>query len=200
MDTHNNECLNAMPAAQLTNRFQAEGRRLAMLNSTVNGLLQRMALLCLVALPAPAWRAMTGDWSKNPSPVIGDWGFDRPGYPKGLYLHGVTMPEGHLPANPLPNPIIYDNDEYAEILDDDVLCAMAGLGRITLAAQIVTPIDPKGVFKESWQQSAFWHYDRCLRSGMCRKRIPRPRGQSPCIDSSLEGGRERSRPARPNPV
>jgi hypothetical protein len=58
------------------------------------------------------------------------------------------MPEGHFPAKPLPNPIIYDNDEYADILDDDVLCAMASLGKITLAGQIITPIDPKGVFKE----------------------------------------------------
>jgi hypothetical protein len=78
-----------------------------------------------VALPAPApaaatWHTMTADWSKNPHPVIGDWGFDRPGYPKGLYLHGVTMPEGHSPANPLPNPIIYDNDEYADADWNDI--------------------------------------------------------------------------------
>jgi hypothetical protein len=149
-----------------------------MLNSTVNRLFQCMTLLCLVALPVPApattWRAVTGDWSQNSSPMIGDWGFDRPGYPKGLYLHGVTMPEGYFPANPLPNPIIYDNDEYADILDDDVLCAMASLGKVTLTAQIITPIDPKGVFRQSWQNSAFWHYDRCLRSGMCMNRIPEP--------------------------
>ncbi|MBE0537688.1 MAG: hypothetical protein IH624_18645 [Phycisphaerae bacterium] len=117
---------------------------------------------------------MTTDWSRNPNPAVGDWGFDRPGYPAGLYLHGVTMPAGFFPDKPLPNPIIYDNDEYADVLDDDVLCAMAGLGKITLAAQIVTPIDPKGVFKEIWQESAFWHYDRCLRSGMCMERIPKP--------------------------
>jgi len=154
---------------------QAKGRRLPVLNPKIE-LLQRFALMCLVALPAPAatWRAMTDDWSKNAEPVIGDWGFDRPGYPKGLYLHGVTMPDGYFPANPLPNPVIYDNDEYADIFDDDVLCAMASLGRITLAAQIITPIDPKGMSKEIWQQSAFWHYDRCWRSGMCMKRIPRP--------------------------
>lgn len=149
-----------------------------MLNSTINGMLQCIALLCLLALPAPApaatWRAMTSDWSENPDPVVGDWGFDRPGYPRGLYIHGVTMSEGYFPANALPNPVIYDNDEYADILDDDVLCVMASLGRITLAAQIVTPIDPKGVFKERWQRSAFWHHDRCLRSGMCRKQIPEP--------------------------
>jgi hypothetical protein len=114
------------------------------------------------------------DWSKNPDPVIGDWGFDRPGFPKGLYIHGVTMLDGHFPAKPLPNPIIYDNDEYADVLDDDVLCAMASLGKLTLAVQIITPIDPKGVFKQSWQDSAFWHYDRCARSGMSLERIPEP--------------------------
>lgn len=49
-----------------------------------------------------------------------------------------------------------------------------GLGKITLAAQIITPLDPKGVSKQSWQESAFWHYDRCLRSEMCMERIPEP--------------------------
>jgi hypothetical protein len=87
---------------------------------------------------------MTGDWSNNVDPVIGDWGFDPPGYPKGLYLHGVTMPEGHFPANPLPNPIIYDNDEYADILDDDVLCAMASLGKITLPPRSSPRSIPRG--------------------------------------------------------
>jgi hypothetical protein len=85
----------------------------------------------------------------NPAPVLEDWGFDRPGHPRGLYLHGVTMPE-----KPLPNPVIYDKDEYADVLDD-VLCAMASLGKLTLAAQVFTAIDSKGVFKQSWQDSAF---------------------------------------------
>lgn len=123
---------------------------------------------------AATWQQKTTEWSKNPEPVIGDWGFDRPGYPGGLYVHGVTLPDGHFPTQPLPNPVIYDNDEYADVLDDDVLCAMAGLGKITLAAQIITPIDPNGIFKQNWQDSAFWHYDRCHRSGMCMESIPKP--------------------------
>jgi hypothetical protein len=91
-----------------------------------------------------------------------------------MYLHGVTMPDQHFPGQPLPNPIIYDNDEYADVLDDDVLCVMAGLGKIALAAQIITPVDPTGSFRQSWRDSAFWHYNRCLRSGMDRERIPKP--------------------------
>jgi hypothetical protein len=149
-----------------------------MLNLLFTRMWPYFLLLCLVTAPAfaePAvWKAETTDWSKNPEPTLGDWGFDRPGYPKGLYLHGVTLPEGYFPGKALPNPIIYDNDEYADVLDDDVLCAMASLGKITLLAQIITPIDPKGVFKEAWQESAFWHYDRCRRSSMCMRRIPEP--------------------------
>lgn len=123
---------------------------------------------------AATWEKETTQWSKNPDPVVGDWGFDRPDYPPGLYIHGVTLPDRHFPARPLPNPVIYDNDEYADVLDDDVLCAMASLRKINLAAQIITPIDPMGVFRQSWQESAFRHYDRCHRSEMCMERIPKP--------------------------
>ena len=43
---------------------------------------------------AARWNKETTDWSANPHPQIGDWGFDRPGYPKGLYIHGVTVKDG----------------------------------------------------------------------------------------------------------
>lgn len=117
-------------------------------------------LLSRNAAPAAAWQPRTTDWATHPAPVIGDWGFNRPGFPKGLYLHGVTMPEGRFPAQALPNPIIYDNDKYADVLDDDVLCAMASLGKLTLAAQIITPLDPKGAFNsghhhQGWGDDAY---------------------------------------------
>ena len=82
------------------------------------------------------WRDKTTNWSHNPEPVLGDWGFDRPGYPAGLYIHGVTAPTGEK----VENPIIYDNDEYADVLDDDVLMALASLGEVNLAGLISTPM------------------------------------------------------------
>ena len=60
----------------------------------------RIIYLCILlfsgfsALWAARWNKETIDWSKNPHPVVGDWGFDRPGYPKGLYIHGITVKEG----------------------------------------------------------------------------------------------------------
>jgi hypothetical protein len=41
--------------------------------------------------PAAGWQVQTMHRSQNSSPVIGDWVFDRPGYPKGFYPHGVTI-------------------------------------------------------------------------------------------------------------
>jgi hypothetical protein len=50
--------------------------------------------------PSARWNPQTIDWQKNPNLVIGDWRFDRPGYPPGLYIEGVTVKEGELVANP----------------------------------------------------------------------------------------------------
>ena len=50
--------------------------------------MKKTFLLAAMLLPtlvmAARWNAEAKDWSKNPHPVVGDWGFDRPGYPKGL--------------------------------------------------------------------------------------------------------------------
>ena len=74
--------------------------------------MKKTFLLAAMLLPtlvmAARWNAETTDWSKNPHPVVGDWGFDRPGYPKGLYIHGITVKEGKR----VKNPVIYDNDVY----------------------------------------------------------------------------------------
>ena len=72
--------------------------------------------MCLSAsLSAARWNAETKDWSKNPRPVLGDWGFDRPGYPKGLYIHGITVKEGKR----VKNPVIYDKDIYDDVFEDE---------------------------------------------------------------------------------
>ena len=67
------------------------------------------------------WNPETTDWSLNPHPTIGDWGFDRPGYPKGLYIHGVTVKEGQK----VRNAVIYDNDVYDDVFEDEVMFAKA---------------------------------------------------------------------------
>lgn len=115
------------------------------------------------------WNDRTTDWSNNPDPVLGDWGFDRPGYPDGLYIHGVTARTGKK----VENPIIYDNDEYADILDDDVLMALASLGEVNLAGLIITPVRAavfKGRHMPAWEKSAYLTRERAVRSGM--KHIP----------------------------
>jgi hypothetical protein len=43
---------------------------------------------------ADRWRERTADWQAKTNFSLGDWGLDRPGYPAGLYLHGITRPEG----------------------------------------------------------------------------------------------------------
>ena len=72
-----------------------------------NSLVLLFLFLAIVA-NAARWNKETKDWSMNPHPTIGDWGFDRPGYPKGLYIHGITVKEGKR----VKNPLIYDNDVY----------------------------------------------------------------------------------------
>lgn len=44
-------------------------------------LLTLFAFAAVTIVHAARWNAETTDWSLNPHPVIGDWGFDRPGYP-----------------------------------------------------------------------------------------------------------------------
>jgi len=81
--------------------------------------------------PAARWRPRTTDWSSNVSPVLGDWGFDRPGFPSSLYIHGVTVPAGQS----MTNPVIYDNDVYDDVFDDELAMVMASEGEISFRAK-----------------------------------------------------------------
>lgn len=94
------------------------------------------------------WREKTTDWSANPHPVIGDWGFNRPGYPEGLYVHGVTVRQGKK----VKNAVIYDNDVLDDVFEDEWMFCMASLGLMNLKALIVTPVltDGWGFYHPDW--------------------------------------------------
>ncbi len=86
-----------------------------------------IVVICLSApLPAARWNPRTTVWSKNANPAIGDWGFNRPGYPKGLYIHGITVKAGEK----VTNPVIYDNDVYDDVFDDELVFAMRRSSKI----------------------------------------------------------------------
>jgi hypothetical protein len=110
------------------------------------------------------------DWNQNPNPVIGDWGFDRPGYPKGLYIQGVTVKE----EEPVTNPLIYDNDVFDDVFDDEWVMAMASLGNMNLVGLIVTPVltDGWGFYKPEWIETARDARRLAAESGMDMSRIP----------------------------
>lgn len=116
------------------------------------------------------WNTKTVDWSKNPHPQIGDWGFDRPGYPKGLYIQGVTVMQG----DSVINPIIYDNDVYDDVFDDELIYVMASLGELNLTALIITPVltDFWGFSKPEWIKTATESRNYAQSSGINMKRIP----------------------------
>lgn len=138
--------------------------------------MKRILLLCVFAAvlltdtTAARWNRETKDWSLNPRPVIGDWGFNRPGYPKGLYIHGVTVKEGKK----VNNPIIYDNDVYDDVFEDEWMYAMASLKKMKIAALIVTPVLTDGwVFSHpDWIKTAYESRDSALRSGIKEKYLP----------------------------
>lgn len=117
------------------------------------------------------WNEETTDWSRNPNPKIGDWGFDRPGYPNGLYIHGITVKDGEK----VRNAVIYDNDVYDDVFEDEVMFALASLGLMNLKAQIVTPVltDGWGFYHEDWPQTGYDAYNMAVESGMNMKRIPK---------------------------
>lgn len=128
---------------------------------------------CLCGPPtvqAAHWRPRTTDWSRNSNPIVGDWGFDRPGYPPGLYLHGVTVKDGEA----VTNPVIYDNDVYDDVFDDELAFAMASIGKMRLAGLIVTPVltDGWGFSHPDWIKTATEARDRARASGMHIDRIP----------------------------
>ncbi len=131
-------------------------------------------LLCVLGTTVSAqtarWNPRTNDWSRNPEPTLGDWGFDRPGYPPGLYIHGVTVPDGEA----VTNPVIYDNDVYDDVFDDEWAYAMASLGGMDLAGLIVTPVltDFWGFSRPEWKRTAFDSRANAEASGMRMDRIP----------------------------
>jgi hypothetical protein len=126
-------------------------------------------LLCSVSFAA-RWNPRTTDWQANPNPTLGDWGFDRPGYPKGLYIHGITVKAGQEVSNPL----IYDNDVYDDVFDDELCFVMASLGEMQLAALIVTPVltDFWGFSKPDWKKTAHESRQRAEASGIRMEMIP----------------------------
>jgi len=130
-----------------------------------------IAVICL-STPSRAarWNTRTAVWSNNANLTIGDWGFDRPGYPKGLYIHGITVKAGEK----VTNPVIYDNDVYDDVFDDELVFAMTSLGRMNLAGLIVTPVltDGWGFSKPSWKQTGHDSRNRAKASGIRMDRIP----------------------------
>lgn len=129
-----------------------------------------LAAILLSSAHAARWNKETKDWNLNPRPKIGDWGFNRPGYPNGLYIHGVTVKEGKK----VKNPVIYDNDAYADVFDDEWMYAMASLKELKIAALIVTPVftDWWGFTHPDWIETAYESRNTALRSGIKEKYLP----------------------------
>ena len=130
-----------------------------------------IVLACLSTEAQSArWNQRTTDWNKNPNPTIGDWGFNRPGYPPGLYIHGITVKAG----NKVTNPVIYDNDVYDDVFDDELAFAMASLGEMNLAGLIVTPVltDFWTFYNPGWKKTAFDSRKRAEASGIRMDKIP----------------------------
>ncbi len=119
---------------------------------------------------AARWNPRTTNWNVNPRTVIGDWGFDRPGYPTGLYLQGVTVPEGQK----VTNPVIYDNDVLDDVFDDELAMVMASKGEMNLVGLIVTPVltDGWGFSKPEWIRTAHAARRLAEHSGLRMDRIP----------------------------
>ncbi len=116
------------------------------------------------------WNPRTTNWNSNPHPAIGDWGFDRPGYPPGLYIQGVTVPEGEM----VTNPVIYDNDVFDDVFDDELATVMASEGEMNLVGLIVTPVltDGWGFSKPEWIETAREARRLAEQSGLRMDRIP----------------------------
>jgi hypothetical protein len=102
--------------------------------------------------------------------VIGDWGFDRPGYPPGLYIEGITVKAGQT----VGNPVIYDNDVFDDVFDPELICCMASLGQMNLVGLIVTPVltDFWGFSHPDWKQTAYSIRELAAKSEIRMERIP----------------------------
>ncbi|MGL6194096.1 MAG: hypothetical protein ACRC2T_04660 [Thermoguttaceae bacterium] len=116
------------------------------------------------------WNPQTIDWNNNSVPKIGDWGFDRPGFPKGLYIHGITVKDGEA----VTNPLVYDNDVWDDVFCDELSFVMASSGEMNLVAQIVTPVltDGWGFYHSDWLQTAREARNIAIQSGLDSTRIP----------------------------
>jgi hypothetical protein len=120
--------------------------------------------------PSARWNPQTTDWRNNPRPVIGDWGLNRPGYPPGLYIEGITVKDGQA----VMNPVIYDNDVFDDVFDDELAMVMASEGLMNLAGLIVTPVltDGWGFSKPDWIQTAHAARSIAEKSGLRMDHIP----------------------------
>lgn len=130
-----------------------------------------LIMLCLrLEIFSATWNSKTIDWSSNPNPQIGDWGFDRPGYPKGLYIHGITVKKGQE----ITNPVIYDNDVFDDVFDDEWMYAMVALKKMNLVGLIVTPVltDFWTFSRPEWIKTAYESRDYALSSCVNTERIP----------------------------
>jgi len=128
-------------------------------------------LICFKFALYAQWNSETTNWVNNPSPKIGDWGFDRPGYPEGLYIQGITVKKGA----PINNPVIYDNDIVDDVLEDEWAFVMASLGKMNLKGYICTPVltDEWGFYHPEWKKEFYEMYERALKSGIPKTSIPK---------------------------
>jgi len=113
------------------------------------------------------------DWSQNANPVLGDWGFNRPGYPPGLYIHGVSVPDGQI----MMNPVIYDNDECSDVRDDEFMLSKASKGEANLVGFIATPVmaavfTGDNGYVPQWEQTFRDARNAAASQGMCMDTIP----------------------------
>jgi hypothetical protein len=72
------------------------------------------------------------------------------------------------------NPLIYDNDVFDDVFDDELALLMASRGDLNLAGLIVTPVltDFWGFSKPDWIQTATDARARASASGLRMDRIP----------------------------
>ncbi len=147
--------------------------------SITNPLAYRMSVAMTIAVViiafttpgfAARWNQETTNWNNNPNPVVGDWGFNRPGYPSGLYVHGVTVPNGEI----IENPVIYDNDITRDVLDDEWTFVMSSLGELNLVGYICTPLEGGNKCVSGFMNEFINDYNRANGSNMCMERIPYP--------------------------
>ncbi len=124
----------------------------------------------LLQTSAARWNEETKDWKLNSRPKIGDWGFNRPGYPRGLYIHGITVKEGKK----VKNPVIYDNDIFDDVFEDEWMFAMASLNKLKIAALIVTPVltDGWGFWHPEMVKTAYEARETAIRSGIDENILP----------------------------